>query len=326
MTAECRWSRRASLLVVAGLSIVADGCRLAREPRDVHTQTAHANPLRTSTPTPSREEPVPVTVDPLAKEIEWARARWQDPLMGVELGSLAAQLVEWVSPGRELEAYVLAHDWDCKAILLSRVPAQDDDGSETPPKEWLVDRLVGRVIVSEQVLTDGGREQRWLAVGLGHEFHSSSGELQRWNASGELVSAVGNAIGDGGTVHGVLSHVSKDVARYAGQATTVSVGCDGPADIITCPSGEKQYCDRCERLRFRVSDYHPFAGSGWLGPPQACPARCPQRRHEAMPRLEQLFSTARTWRFLTPQEIAERGPPTVFRSRASCQRERERAR
>lgn len=311
-------------LVAMGMSIAACGCRPARTSSEARAEAPAHSPIARAAQAPPREQSQPQVANPLEKEIEWARAHWPDELAGVEFESRAARLTRWVSPGRELEAYVLAPDWDCKAVLL-RLPAQDDEGSEVPPQAWLPDFLVGWVIVSEEILAGGDRERRMVGVTLGHVFNSLGGQLQRWNASGELVSDDGFATGDGGTVHGVLSHVGDEVARFEGQATKVSVSCNGPWDTLTCPNGEKQSCDRCERVHFAVADYHPGDGSNRLGPPQACPEQCPQRTHGAMHRLQKLLSTARTWRHLTPQELAERKAPTLHRSRESCRRERDKS-
>jgi hypothetical protein len=274
----------------------------------------------------------------LASELAWLARAHGGELHGVRFTSPVAALIDWVPPGGDTVAYLFAPGNDessaewCSPVVLTR-STQDSflDGTPGP-------MLHGQVILRRY--QDEGKHARdyqdidigirLLRVCTGGTEHSDDGK--RWE-SGAL-----HACGWWSRVGGVLSFVSRSVARWGGEELVLSAGCAGPVEPQQCSGGGAQLCNTCEQVRLwtpspaewraaeqslRPHGYLPASRPTKVQLPltaAVCRDSCPDRSHPDIDRIGWIARQTLPWRALPHPESA----PALYRSRARCLQEHQR--
>jgi hypothetical protein len=241
----------------------------------------------------------------LAAEIAWARARWPDQLLGVQIEALLPRLMEWVLPGQTVTAFVYTPIHACRPVELTR--AGESLEAAIVKRRWIKQGRQRRQIAAGWAYTN----LVW-AEGTEFDVRAPDGTWQLdWHTGYDLI----------GTNYGALSSVEDGVARFDGEPQEMKASCADPVEWLACPGGGERPCERCDTISLSVTS--PYSRSERIrsdgNRPVTCSDACP--RHQENPELSRLNALARRVSLWRPTHRTSSQRAALYRSRDDCLRD-----
>jgi hypothetical protein len=289
-------------------------------------------PVAAAPPPSADEEPVPEPEPPpppalpewkLESEVAWARSVWPEETAKLRFESLASELEKWVPANLEVAVYLLSTEHACVETILARfVPEPPDENTEVVEGNsdpTLEHQLTGKILTEKKAT-----QRSFTVANFGHQFEIQSAFGSENLRAGKWQDGTMSAIGEPPRLLGILTHVDGEMAVFGGVPVTISVDCNGPDELWTCPSGGQRHCDSCRQSRLDVSEYNPWMSgmssiglSGVHAGATTCADPCPKHEPKDRARLRRLHENSVSF-----IDKAEPDAPKLFRTKKRCLSER----
>lgn len=325
-TGRSRFARSGPSFALCGL------CCASSPPQPPNVASGRPSPspeLRTHPPDTEVPSEVSALDTKARDERLWARQTFGEALEGLNWGTLAHELVAWVPPGETILGYLTAGEYRCAEVELARVedafPPEDDAG----PVEYRARHLIGRILAPVSEVVDGVLVRKFESASVGeHLSFGNGGGTLAWDPDRSTWSeASGFGIGEPPRDYGVVSVVTPEVVRFAGEEVRLRALCFPRYTQTRCRSDDGwRWCAACAPW-LTVERVGPQHGYGFPGPPRSpeptCDETCPEPVLEDTPEFVRLRSAVADVVLWRPKEPEDGEPiPSLYRNKDDCEARR----